>query len=184
MVPALALLAAAVAALAVTRHAPAHRPIAIALLATLAADLLRRLGDLPPHLNLALCLALPVLSAWAYARAWRAPARANVVACALWSCAALIAACVANGEAWERATGLAYLAPVVAGSIAWWRYEAPAGVTQRVALVLLAGDLVAAATGGSREWIALQATAVYAVLAIYQSWWVWRWRRLLSAGAA
>jgi hypothetical protein len=173
----LAMLCAASAWL-VTRKAPQHRPIALALTVCAGLDVFRWATDLPPRADLALCLGGPAISAWAYVRVMRAPyagTRGHLVL----TCGLLIMAL--NGR-WEWILPSAYLGTVasaVGGYIDARELETWPGwtVTQRTALGLLVGDVAGIATLCGREWVHWQAGVTLGLVALYQLWWYWRWNR-------
>lgn len=170
----LAILAAASAWL-VTRKAPQHRPLAWALTMCTGLDAVRLLG-LPARVDMALMLGCPIISGYAYAMTFcgvlpRWPYIGVWCSLAVWTT-------VASGMVWLALPGIAYAWTIGIGLMStcygWRRWT----ISQRVALILLAGDALAVASLCAREWISNQAGVVLAVVTVYQIawWWRWRWR--------
>jgi hypothetical protein len=175
------ILLAAASAWLVTRRAPQHRPIAWALTICAGLDAVRLL-PLPARVDMALCLLTPAVSAWAYGRAFCGPVRFIGTAVQAWAPMAAVALfCQASWWPWLLPSGyatsfaLGIVALIVRGAFPIrgdiWT------VTQRVALILLAGDALAVATLCAREWISDQAGVVLGLVTVYQVAWYWRWER-------
>lgn len=176
----LAILAASSAWL-VTREAPQHRPLALALTVCAGLDAARLLG-LPPRVDMALCLGAPAVSVWAYILVWnRHKTSAARMINAIFSALTVWGISVAHmlfGGAWEDLTLTAYFGPLTATCLyasEMWRPKYWT-ISQRVALILLAGDALAVASLCAREWISNQAGVVLAAVTVYQVTWWWRWR--------
>jgi hypothetical protein len=175
------ILLAAVSAWLVTRSAPQHRPIAWALTVCAALDAVRLL-PLPARVDMALCVGMPAVSVWAYGRAFCGPVRFVNTAVNMWApMVAWVIFCPVH--LWHWTLPGAFLLSFVAGLVAITvrchfpiRGE-PWGLTQRVALILLAGDALAVATLCAREWISDQAGVVLGLVTVHQMAWYWRWKR-------
>jgi hypothetical protein len=174
------ILLAAASAWLVTRRAPQHRPIALALTICAGLDAVRLL-PLPARIDMALCLGTPVASRWAYVNALRyGNGREWQVALIAWLlCVPLL--WLAPPAHWHLILPCAYLGMPILGGVAG-ALSATAigyrwGMTQRVALILLAGDALAVASLCAREWISDQAGVVLGLVTVYQVAWHWRWTR-------
>lgn len=166
----IAILAAASAWL-VTREAPQHRPLAWALTVCAGLDAVRLLG-LPARGDMALCLAAPAVSTWAYGRTFLRPAAWFA---AIWVYAAGFSW---TWVRWELGLLVAYATELCLIGIALtWNYVPVWTISQRAALILLAGDALAVASLCAREWIADQAGVVLTVVTVYHMTWWWRWNR-------
>jgi hypothetical protein len=174
-------LLAAASAWLVTRRAPQHRPIAWALTICAGLDAVRLL-PLPARVDMALCCGMPAVSVWAYGRAFCGPVRVIGTAVQAWAPMAGWAL-FCPVELWHWTLPGAYLFSFAVGLIALVvRYKFPIrgeswGLSQRVALILLAGDALAVASLCAREWISDQAGVVLGLVTVYQVAWYWRWRR-------
>lgn len=127
---------AAAQAILVARQEREHRPVAVALTATLAFDVLRALVLMPHDLALALYLLPDALAVWVALRAFTDWSVAPVII--FWSVLMLRA----NPS---TPTPSLAVAVVVQGTAAltWVRRREPFTVWHRCALVLLAGDVFA-----------------------------------------
>jgi hypothetical protein len=165
----------------VSRRAPQHRPVAVALSICAALDIARAALPLPPRVDLALCLG--AASFWAYPIAMRAPVPTWCVeawteaAGAMWTATVLLM--LLYPEAWDwwlpSLYGVAIVAGFLSGLARWFDGDGWT-VTQRTAAMLLAGDAAGLVLLCRREWISYQAGAVLAVVTCYQVWWLWRLR--------
>jgi hypothetical protein len=164
-------IAAAASAWLVTRKAPQHRPLAWALTLCAALDAVRLFG-LPTRIDMSLVLALPFISRWAYGTIFDQD-RPGAILYPLW----LIPVWIGPWH-WDALLAWAYGLACALGALnaAQWalrgRYF---GISQRVALILLAGDALAVASLCAREWIHWQAGVVLATVTVYQLTWWWRW---------
>lgn len=170
----LAILAAASAWL-VTRKAPQHRPLAWALTVCAGLDAVRLLG-LPARVDMALMLGCPIISGYAYAVTFcgALPSWPYVLA---WFSLAIWTA-IASRTIWLFLPAVAYVWGFAIGlTVISSRLNRQWTISQRVALILLAGDALAVASLCAREWISNQAGAVLGIVSVYQVIWWWRWRR-------
>jgi hypothetical protein len=175
------LLSAAAVGLAVlvTRRAPAHRPIAFALVAAKACEIVRPM--LPSQPNMVLLLALPALSAWATLRAlcwYEARWRCGIAwfVAGTWVCWGPVPALW-----WGAVYPVALGAAVGVEGAAWWRWRRTggiAGVTQRTAAALSAGDLgvliAGLVFGWTSSWIGHAADAIAVATCALQGAWLVR----------
>lgn len=172
------ILLAAVSAWLVTRRAPQHRPIAWALTICAVLDAVRLL-PLPARAGMALCLLCPGVSAWAMYAAF-SPRSAVYMAGAItafwtpWATGVLTAENAAMW--WHVPLPFLYTISCIVGGVSAL-YMRASTVTQRVALILLAGDALAVASLCAREWISDQAGVVLGLVTVYQVAWYWRWER-------
>lgn len=140
MIPIPALVAAGVACL-VAVAAPAHRPIAVTLVAVRVIEFVR--PELPPRWALAMLVAIPVFSAWSAIRAfvWR---RVGAWCVAAWGAAAGWVLLAPAPRLWWGAVWPAVMAAGLGAELAAWamwrRRRGTAGVTQRTAAALVGGD--------------------------------------------
>jgi hypothetical protein len=173
-----AILAAASAWL-VTRKAPQHRPLAWALMVCTGIDAVRLLG-LPARADMALCLCIPAASAWLYLVTFgRRIGGEWFVGLTGMACGAWLAFGVPT-TAWEYVGPFGYMVPTAIGTgavISHYINGRSWAITQRVALILLGGDMLAVASLCEREWISRQACAVLGLVTLYQLTWWWRWNR-------
>lgn len=171
----LAILAAASAWL-VTRKSPQHRPLAWALTACAGLDAVRLIA-LPARVDMSLLLAMPFISRWVYGSVFDQD-RPGALLYPIWLIPVWIGPWYWTGLlAW--AYGLA-VALGVLNATQWLLSGRPMGISQRVALILLAGDVLAVASLCAREWISDQAGVVLAGVTLYQVTWWWRWRQCES----
>lgn len=174
---ALAILAAASAWL-VTRKAPQHRPLASALTVCAGLDAVRLLG-LPARVDMALMLGCPIISGYAYAVTFCGAVPRWPYALAWFSLAIWTA--IASRTVWLFLPAVAYVWGISIGfTAATPRPSRQWTISQRVALILLAGDALAVASLCAREWISYQAGVVLAGVTVYQLTWWWRWRQCES----
>jgi hypothetical protein len=173
----LAILAAASAWL-VTRKAPQHRPLAWALTVCAGLDAIRLLG-LPARVDVSLCLILPAVSSVAYQRVMGS--RSNlapyvVILAAMW-CALALWTLPPRAQLWAAYPVICYGLLIFSGTLDAVHRAVFGGwaISQRAALILLAGDALAVASLCAREWISNQAGAALAAVTVYQMVWWWRW---------
>lgn len=156
---------------------PRHRPVWVALSASLALDLLLASGWPPSRPALAIHLAAPALSAWAVLACLGRRRRATAEVLGAWGTfAAWSLLAPRPGLWWGVLPVVAHLLALArqTGALAAWALESrPATVTERVLLVMLAGDLGATLVplllGG--PWVLAQAIAgaTAATLAVLQA---------------
>lgn len=177
---AIAILAAASAWL-VTRKAPRHRPLAWALTACAGLDAVR-LCPLSWRTNVALLYLQPWISALAYGTALGASTSpVNVLLVPMTG--VLILGVTIGNQPWETHT---MALPGLYGFVCCYGIAASIvrgrgwTISQRVALILIAGDALAVASLCAREWISNQAGVVLVAVAVYQVTWWWMWRRCES----
>ena len=168
-------ISAAASAWLVTRKAPQHRPLAWALTVCAALDAVRLLGP-PARVDMALCCLTPLVSMVAYVIVFGG--RVGLVGLLQFMAVIGIWCGSGGGRAWSWILPSVYaLALWFSGwQIAWHiREREPWAISQRVALVLLAGDALAVASLCAREWISDQAGVVLALVTVYQLIWYRRW---------
>lgn len=167
----------------VTRRAPQHRPVAVALSVCAGLDIVRGVLPLPARVDMALCLGAPAASFWMYPVALRAPVEQEyvdgwtTVAVMLWSGTVFLV--LLYPALWDCWLPAFYSGAILAGffaGLARWLDGDRWGVTQRAAAMLLAGDVAGLVVLCRREWISYQAGAVLALVTLYQVWWLWRSR--------
>jgi hypothetical protein len=165
----------------VTRRAPQHQPVAVALSICAALDIIRAVLPMPARVDMAVALTTPCVSAWLY---WKVIARApNAwVICGLWFALLGLPFDERATAFWNWVMPVGYVCAALTGIIALWvrSAESMARATwtprEHVALMLLAGDVAGLILLCRREWISYQAGAVLALVTAYQVWWLWRSR--------
>lgn len=173
-------LLAVVLAIIIARRAPAHRPIAWALVLAKLAELVR--PELPSRPAMVLLLVLPAFSTWSTLRAL-AWVRAGRMCAGVW----MLAACWVlfgprPGVWWEFVWPIGLGTAATIEAWAWWRWrrsDAISGVTQRTAAVLSSGDvggfLIGVCFGFATKWLA-EGVAIGTCVA--QVLWLWQQREL------
>lgn len=172
------ILLAAASAWLVTRRAPQHRPIAWALTACAGLDA-ARLMPMPERWNMALACLMPAVSAWGTYAAFRPMGRLRAATGIAahwtpWVAGILTGRNVADW--WHAPLPWLYGVACVVGLVAGLR-RGPWTITQRVAAMLLLGDVAALVRLCSNHALPYQAGIVLGLVAAYQVWWAWRWRR-------
>lgn len=174
---ALAILAAASAWL-VTRKSPQHRPLAWALTVCAGLDVVR-LCPLSWRYNVALLYLQPWISALAYGTALGV-STSPVDALLVPATGVLIIGVTIGNQPWETHT---WALPGLYGFVCCYGIAASIvrgrgwTISQRAALILIAGDALAVASLCAREWISNQAGIVLAAVTVYQVAWWCRWNR-------
>lgn len=183
-----ALVLAAYLAARVAAERPRHWPIAVALAANLVVDLLLAAVHLPRAASIALYLTIPALSAWATLSALDATHRP--VLAIVFPCAGMWIFCGTCGASAKEAYVLFHLLSVAIQAVAilWWGCLGMlASVTERVLLVLLAGDLAAILTpilfGGPWELVQTMGILTALVASIVQALYLAGFRRGASPRA-
>lgn len=188
---------AALLAVLISSRRPGHGLIAAALAWGQALEMLR--PELPPEAAWGALLALPALSAWAVR--WALLGREGLGLFGAWATVWGLALAAPWSGWWTLALG----ASVAAQGFAWWTWRErrrnlerlrvalfalrevdvgrdpvePPSVSERVAIVILAGDAGGLLVGVVAGWSAVGwwAAAVAAVLCVVQVAEVVRWRR-------